>query len=58
MKKTLLVSALAALTLGSAALSPAIAAPIIAPPQISDAAAQSAKDPVKCRRSGTRYDTI
>ena len=58
MKKTLLVSALAALTLGSAALSPAIAAPISAPPQISEADAQTAKDQVKAPRRATSYDKI
>ena len=58
MKKILLVSALAALTLGSAALSPAIAAPISAPPQISEADAQTAKDQVKAPRRATSYDKI
>ncbi len=58
MKKTLLISALAALTMSSVALSSAIAAPISAPPQISEADAQTAKDQVKAPRRATSYDKI
>ena len=58
MKKTLLVSALAALTLGSAALSNAMASRISAAPLISEADAKTSKDHVKSARRATSYYKI
>lgn len=58
MKKTLLVTALAGLFLGTVSLTPAMADPISAPPQISEADAQNAKDNVKVPRRASSYDKL
>ncbi len=58
MKKTLLTLSIAALSLGSAGLSPALAAPINEPPQISEADAQSAKDQAQAPRRQSSYDKL
>ena len=57
MKKTLLLTAIAAMSLGSAALSHALAAPISAPPQISESAAEDARDQVQAPRS-SNYEKL
>ena len=58
MKKTLLLTAIAAMSLGSAALSPALAAPISAPPQISESAAEDARDQVQAPRRASNYEKL
>ena len=55
MKKSFLVTAAAALFLGSTLLS-ANAAPLSAPPQISEADAQSANDQVKAPKTAGSYE--
>ena len=57
MKKTLLITAIAALSLGSAAFTPALAADTVSvPPQISEADAQTAKGQAKAPRASSSYD--
>ena len=56
MKKTLMMTAVMALSLGFTTLTPASAAPVGAPPQISENDAQTAQDQVRTPRRASNYD--
>ena len=58
MKKTLLITAIAALSLGLTAIAPVSAEPVGAPPQISEDDAQTARGHVQTPRRSSNYDRI
>ena len=58
MKKTLMMTAIAALSLGLTAIAPVSAEPVGAPPQISEDDAQTARGHVQTPRRSSNYDRI
>ena len=58
MKKTLMMTAIAALSLGLTAIAPVSAEPVGAPPQISEDDAQTARGHVQTPRRNSNYDRI